>query len=144
DQSEAMAMSDRVILMNDGVIEQVGPPRELYGRPRTRFAAEFIGTTNVFTGDAVTTGGRTTLPAEGLPGPLTLAAPVPGDGPQDFVCRPESLVVHEGTGGGDNVFEGLVTSAAYLGASCDLVVSVGGLELRVSTPGSLEFTVGST
>jgi ABC-type Fe3+/spermidine/putrescine transport system ATPase subunit len=46
DQEEALAMSDRVAVMNKGKIEQLGPPREIYDRPATRFVADFIGETN--------------------------------------------------------------------------------------------------
>jgi spermidine/putrescine transport system ATP-binding protein len=50
DQTEALAMSDRVAIMNGGRIEQLGPPDEVYGRPRTRFTALFVGDTNIFDG----------------------------------------------------------------------------------------------
>jgi thiamine transport system ATP-binding protein len=50
DQEEALAVSDRVAVIDDGRIEQVGPPRELYDSPRTRFVAEFLGDNNVLTG----------------------------------------------------------------------------------------------
>ncbi|MBU8879282.1 ABC transporter ATP-binding protein [Bacillus sp. FJAT-29790] len=51
DQEEALTMSDRIIIMNDGVIEQIGSPNEIYERPKTRFIAEFIGETNIFEGN---------------------------------------------------------------------------------------------
>ena len=47
DQEEALTMSDRVALMRGGRIEQLGPPRELYDRPRSRYVADFIGETNL-------------------------------------------------------------------------------------------------
>src|SRR5690606_16897241 len=46
DQIEAMSISDRIVVMNGGVIEQIGTPREIYARPATRFVAEFIGKAN--------------------------------------------------------------------------------------------------
>lgn len=52
DQGEAFAMSGRIAVMNDGRVEQVGPPRELYRMPRTRFTATFLGDTNLFEGTA--------------------------------------------------------------------------------------------
>ena len=52
DQTEALAMSDRVAIMNAGRLEQVGPPDEVYSRPRTRFTAVFVGDTNIFDGTA--------------------------------------------------------------------------------------------
>ncbi|SHH42828.1 ABC transporter ATP-binding protein [Halobaculum gomorrense] len=51
DQEEALAVSDRVAVIDDGRIEQVGPPRELYDSPRTRFVAEFLGNNNVLIGE---------------------------------------------------------------------------------------------
>ena len=50
DQDEAFEMSDRVVLMNAGRIEQIGSPEELYDRPQTRFAAEFIGEASLVEG----------------------------------------------------------------------------------------------
>src|SRR6185369_6709002 len=50
DQEEAMTISDRIAVMNAGRIEQIGVPREVYDRPRTRFVADFIGEINVFPG----------------------------------------------------------------------------------------------
>ena len=51
DQEEAMIMSDRICLMNDGHIQQIGTPDDLYFRPRTQFAAEFLGESNILTGE---------------------------------------------------------------------------------------------
>lgn len=50
DQEEALTMSDRIIVMNQGLIEQIGSPTEIYERPKTRFIADFIGETNIFEG----------------------------------------------------------------------------------------------
>ncbi len=50
DQGEALVMSDRIAVMNDGRIEQIGDPAEIYERPATRFVAEFIGRMNLFAG----------------------------------------------------------------------------------------------
>jgi putative spermidine/putrescine transport system ATP-binding protein len=52
DQDEALTMSDRIAVFNDGRIEQIGTPREVYERPSTPFVAEFIGTSNLISGDA--------------------------------------------------------------------------------------------
>lgn len=54
DQEEALAMSDRIAVMNAGRVEQIGTPVEIYDRPRTRFVADFIGDTNIFRGQRVT------------------------------------------------------------------------------------------
>ena len=54
DQEEALAMSDRIAVMNAGRVEQIGTPVEIYDQPRTRFVADFIGDTNIFRGQRVT------------------------------------------------------------------------------------------
>jgi thiamine transport system ATP-binding protein len=58
DQEEALAISDRVAVMNDGAVEQVGTPQAVYRRPTTRFVAEFVGDNNVFEGEVVSLRGR--------------------------------------------------------------------------------------
>ena len=57
-QSEAFAMADRVVIMGDGDIAQIGPPREVYRAPANRFVAEFVGRNNIFTGEITDTGGE--------------------------------------------------------------------------------------
>src|SRR5947209_7868685 len=61
DQNEAMAMSDRILLLNNGVIEQEGTPQELYGQPRTLFVADFMGSNNKVEGRVVERRGDTAL-----------------------------------------------------------------------------------
>jgi ABC-type Fe3+/spermidine/putrescine transport system ATPase subunit len=56
DQEEALAISDRVIVMNVGVIEQIGTPEEIYNRPKTRFVADFVGSANLIKGKATAPG----------------------------------------------------------------------------------------
>ena len=62
DQEEALAISDRVIVMNVGVIEQIGTPEDIYNRPRSRFVADFVGSANLLTGRVT---GANTFEAEG-------------------------------------------------------------------------------
>ena len=61
DQNEAMAMSDRILLLNNGVIEQEGTPQELYGQPRTLFVADFMGSNNKLEGKVVERRGAAAL-----------------------------------------------------------------------------------
>ena len=77
DQHEAMALSDRIVVMNKGVIEQVGTPLETYERPASAFVAQFLGKTNEFAGLAgeghVAVGGHRHAGTPGLSGPATVS-----------------------------------------------------------------------
>jgi len=82
DQEEAMVMSDRIALLRSGELEQVATPREIYGRPATAYAAQFIGHTNLLKGEVRAGVLRC--------GPLTWPAALP-DGPAVFSLRPENI-----------------------------------------------------
>ena len=103
DQAEAMVMCDRIAVMNEGQIEQVGPPEAVYERPATPFVAEFVGTSNRL--DATVDGDRLDL------GHATVPAPPTADGGGDVtvVARPEAF-----TPGGGPV-EATVEERFYLG-----------------------------
>ncbi|WP_137288455.1 ABC transporter ATP-binding protein [Natronorubrum halophilum] len=84
DQEEALALSDRLAVMNDGGIEQVATPREIYHEPATRFVAEFVGDNNVFDGTVVARDGdRTRVAVDGTELELT---GVPADATRVSVC----------------------------------------------------------
>ncbi|WP_096394289.1 ABC transporter ATP-binding protein [Halorubrum trapanicum] len=132
DQEEALAVSDRVAVMNDGTPEQVAPPRTVYREPATRFVAEFVGDNNVFTGEVVdaTADGELAVDVDG--GDATLRVGV-GDGRDvdsptagdriAFCVRPENLRVAGADGNsGDaapsargNALRATVASAEFLG-----------------------------
>jgi len=106
DQEEALAVSDRVAVMNDGRVEQVGAPEAVYREPETRFVAQFLGENNVFAGE-VRDGGvvvdGTHFAVAGLDAP---------DGSETVFCvRPENLV----EGGGRNAVEATVETVEFLG-----------------------------
>ncbi|MDY0748291.1 sn-glycerol-3-phosphate ABC transporter ATP-binding protein UgpC [Paucibacter sp. R3-3] len=114
DQVEAMTLADRVVVLKDGLIEQVGTPLELYDRPVNQFVAQFIGmpSMNMMPAKAIpsfsaATGGR--LPADGFLG-----------------VRPEGLRVHAGNGKG---VDGKVELVEALGSDTLIHVDVGGLQL---------------
>jgi spermidine/putrescine transport system ATP-binding protein len=115
DQEEAMTMADRIAVMNQGHIEQLGPPEELYERPRTAFVAGFLGISNLLAGvvegpDAVRLDAGTVVRAhvDGRTG--AVAAGV----------RPEKITL--GPGGGVNELEGRVMETAYIGVATQVVV----------------------
>jgi spermidine/putrescine ABC transporter ATP-binding subunit len=94
DQEEALTMSDRVAVMNKGVIEQVGTPEEVYQQPASRFVASFVGESNEVTGTVVAAhpDGRVTVRSDGGEEVTGVAAdPVPVGSPAAAAIRPERL-----------------------------------------------------
>jgi iron(III) transport system ATP-binding protein len=129
DQAEAMTVSDRIVVMNEGNLMQTGTPFEIYSRPANRFVADFIGRVNFFAGKIVSPdldgtgdveiefsgGGRKTL--AGRPGPFKRGGEI------TLTVRPESLRL---SGGGQGVFRGTVTKSVYLGQLVEYEIGWGG------------------
>jgi putative spermidine/putrescine transport system ATP-binding protein len=128
DQEEALALSDRICLMNHARIEQVGTPRDIYEHPATEFAADFIGISNIFRGQL--TGAGTLRTADGdfaLP-PGTPSDITPGQ-EAALVVRPEQMRLDQTV---DCQIHGRVVEAVYAGAETRLIVRlVSGTELTV-------------
>jgi iron(III) transport system ATP-binding protein len=146
DQEEALAMSDRVAVMQAGRLDQVGTPAEIYRTPRSAYVADFIGAANIV--DAVlarpcAAGGIATTE---IPGghvaarcPRALAA-----GPVRLVLRPEDIAMTAAAGGGEGI-AGKVTRRQYLGSRTSYAVDLaGGLRLSVDRAGQAHdrFAVG--
>ncbi len=112
DQSEAMALSNRIVVMNEGRVEQVGRPEEVYARPASPFVASFLGKTNVFAGQVVERGGDRALLVDGEWLALAASAPV---GPVTVQVRPERIRLCAPDGNG--TLKGRVTSRVFQGAS---------------------------
>ena len=121
DQTEAMAIADRIAVMNRGKIEQVDPPAALYARPRTRFVAGFMGRANIFEGQALGVSARSDDGVE-----FRFAAVLP-TGPVAISLRPEAIRLEPADAPlGLNRVPATVVLAAFLG-------SVAQLELRLSS-----------
>jgi iron(III) transport system ATP-binding protein len=133
DQDEALSMSDRVVVMNFGEIQQVGTPEEVYRHPASRFVAEFVGRVNLIEG--VVAGGsdgrvevnvgenRLTVPASGVSGAVTIA------------IRPEAV----GFGGdGENTWDADVHTVAFLGDHYEYELTAGAVTLTVQSPRRVE------
>jgi len=118
DQEEALSLSDRVAVMKDGRVQQVGAPKELYERPRTRFVADFVGTNNLVPG-RVRERAEAGLVVDTALGALRAVA----DGPVGERCvlaiRPENMAITAGAlaAGDGNVVRGRVSFIAYLGSA---------------------------
>ena len=118
DQEEAMTMADSIAVMNDGRIEQVGPPIELYERPQTRFVAGFLGVSNLLEG--VVSGARTVRLDHA--DEVGVDAKLPPTGTRVAIgVRPEKIKV--GAPPDErNVLRGTVFERAYIGVSTQLIV----------------------
>ncbi|MGJ5069693.1 ABC transporter ATP-binding protein [Bradyrhizobium oligotrophicum] len=94
DQEEALAMSDRIAVMNAGRVEQIGTPVEIYDQPRTRFVADFIGDTNIFRGQRVTLDHGTGIAVgNGLVLALPDVSATAGGEVLSVALRPEKIMV---------------------------------------------------
>jgi spermidine/putrescine transport system ATP-binding protein len=121
DQEEALSMSDTVVVMNAGRIEQIGSPRDIYDRPASRFVARFVGEASVVTcrAGAVQGGGRSLLLEDGQ-SLVTAQAAVP-DGELSAIIRPERLSIAK-VGTDLPTIKGRVSSSIYLGDKVRLEV----------------------
>ncbi len=124
DQEEALSISDRIVVMNEGAIKQVGGPFDIYNRPRTRFVASFVGTLNTLQGvvadpasGAIRVEGTTVFAA----GPIAGAAA--GD-KRTLALRPEALRLGRAAEGA-NALKGVVEDVSFLGAVVRLKVRLG-------------------
>ena len=143
DQSEALSLSDRIAVMFDGQIRQIGTPADIYRRPSDRFVASFVGDVNVLRarlGSIDQTTATISLGAQSIPvatGPL--AGSKPGD-PVDLFVRPEQLRLS--ATGEPMAAQGTVTTHIYQGAHVDLyvlspVASGGRLLVRSAEPDAI-------
>ena len=135
DQDEALSMSDRIIVMDHGVILQVGTPQEVYQRPATRFVAEFLGHCNILTGRVVDQNaeGNATIALEPSGLNLTVADPSLRAGDSvELALRPEAIRLSETALPSEaNVFPSAVTSSSFLGDHYTYQLDAAGLELNV-------------
>jgi spermidine/putrescine transport system ATP-binding protein len=131
DQEEALTMSDRIAVMNRGVIEQVDSPEEIYERPSTDFVAGFIGVSNLMPGHVVSRAGSAAEVR--LDAGVTVSLPATdgvrqGDGCQ-VVVRPEKIEVwpmEQPLRGDEPNVEGLVEASVYLGTATQMVIRLAG------------------
>ena len=131
DQAEALTMSDAIAVMNDGRLEQVGSPQEIYDRPTTRFVAGFIGNANIFAADFVPDGeGATMVTLDGLSFRERTDTPLSGRG--HVALRYERLRLATGT----TLARAVVRDAIFTGSAVHYVLGVenSAVELTAETP----------
>jgi len=132
DQEEALSMSDRIVVMNEGRVEQMGTPSEIYNRPRTRFVASFVGTLNILKAkviDAaagrVSVDGQEILLAHGVPGAAAGAT-------ASLALRPEAILL-EDRPGDRNRLKGEIEEVSFLGSVVRVRVRFGENRLSMDT-----------
>ena len=132
DQSEALAVSDRIAVMSMGRMRQLGAPREIYETPADSFVADFIGSSNFLDGRMIESGADHALVELGDGTRLTTA---PGraaaDGSLEVAVRPERISV--ATAEGPNTLRAKVEQKVYLGSVWQYVVRSGPVEFRIQT-----------
>jgi len=135
DQSEAMVMADRVVVMREGRVAQIGTPEEIYAHPADTFVASFVGDANLIPVRVAgpLEGGR--VPVQVRDGQLRLTASVRGDLPAgDLVCliRPENVLPAPGQDGED-VYTATVVRRTYMGSQVEYELDVLGVKLVMRT-----------
>jgi iron(III) transport system ATP-binding protein len=126
DQEEALSMADVVVVMNQGRIEQVGTPQQIYRDPASAFVADFVGKVNVLSAVAESAG-RFRVGSLLLEGSAGAAAVAPGTRVKLYL-RPEDILVDGAIHGHSNAALGKVSKIEFLGAFCLVTVTLAGAE----------------
>jgi len=130
DQEEALAIADRVGVMQSGRLEQLGAPTQIYSRPATPFVAEFVGLTNRMAGTVKN--GEVEVRGVRLP----LVQPNSPNGPAIALVRPEAVSLTSDTEGAAGPLSGTVIAVAFLGATSRVSVDLGEMTVLAQMPTS--------
>ena len=127
DQAEALAMSDHVLVMREGAVEQEGAPEEIYTAPRTSFVADFIGAANLLTGTVLGQDGPGHWQVQTEMGTVKVASDQPPVAPSVHVSwRPEDAVLANGaangSGTGENLIQAPIVARIYQGSFTEYVL----------------------
>ena len=136
DQEEALSMSDRVVVMYDGGIEQVGTPRQVYEEPRTLNVAKFIGEVNIFPGQVTAIDDKKlTMDIEGKPWVVKGNYPFAHSQKLHILIRPEDLQMWGQSEVDDttDMFPGVVEEVIYKGTTVDFMVRLPNNQLVAAT-----------
>jgi iron(III) transport system ATP-binding protein len=134
DQAEASALSDRMIILNDGQIEQVGTPKEVFERPKNRFVADFLGKENFLTGAFETRDGHPTIQLDsGQFLEVRGSESIPESQEATVAISPEeiNLLHDDAPAESGNIIRGTITDKLYYGDKTELVVDANGQEIIV-------------
>lgn len=125
DQEEALALSDRMCVMHEGRVRQLGPPRQVYEEPASAFVADFLGVSNVIDGEALgrhADGGcRVAIGDSEL---VAANGDIDASGPVKLMLRPERLEIDGGGGSGPNQLLGEVERLVYMGSITQMFIQL--------------------
>ena len=147
DQIEALSMSNVIAVMSAGVTVQEGTPREIYLQPRSKFVAQFIGSTNQISGQVTNRGSDGIGNVRTEEGEIScgILTELKAGDKVVVVVRPESIVLHQNKPAhGDNVLEGKIGAAMFLGEYVDCTIELGKNVLETHQPHSLRVRRGDT
>lgn len=130
DQQEAMVIADRIALMHDGHVDQIGTPAVMYERPASLFGAEFLGSANIWPAEIIAGGDSPRLRAVGGPELSVNERDVHAGDLVSVMCRPEHVAIRRAPIDGPNAFKAQVTLTAFLGNLADVYLKMGDLTLR--------------
>ncbi len=144
DQGEALALSDRVAIMNKGRLEQLGTPEEIYEMPRSRFVAEFIGLSNFLEGIVQSVGDSQMIVAASGMQVATAVLPDASSGQKALLfIRPNEITLLSPDASAASSLPARVEKVTYLGDTMDYRIRVGdGAEVRVQTESAKRFRPG--
>ena len=127
DQAEAMAVSDKVAILNDGIVQQINTPQNVYQHPSNEFVANFIGKANILDGTVVeSNASHARVDIHGVIFEVPIRQPYPKKAKARVVVRPESIVV------GKEGFTARVTRSVYMGTSQDYRIIFHSQEMEIS------------
>ena len=126
DQEEALTMSDTIVVMSDGTIQQIGTPESIYNEPQNTFVADFIGESNIFSG-VMPKDGQVRFCGKAF---KCLDGGFEKDEPVDVVVRPEDVQI---TSVEDGVLKGKVTSVIFKGMHYQILVQCGRYEIEIQS-----------
>jgi iron(III) transport system ATP-binding protein len=148
DQSEALALSDRIAVLDQGRISQIGSPHDVYFRPANPFVARFVGATNLLTGRLIgSANGRGEVEVlHGRQIQCTLPQGIEDPASVSVSIRPESIQLLAAQPGGGkpagNCLTGRISGVTFLGAACRVDVLSDGVNLQVTAPADADLPAG--
>ena len=125
DQEEALTMSDTIVVINDGLIQQEGTPESIYNEPKNAFVADFIGSSNIYNGTIIDDNHVLFIGAK-----FECVDKFPTNSKVDVVLRPEDLIIKKKD---DGIVNGIITSQIFKGVFYEYVVMVNRNEVLVQT-----------